>query len=142
MTTLARRERGTFADLFDWLEAELPTFPVFRPFTATQMMRVEAFDEEGHFVMRAELPGIDPDKDVEIAVQDGVLTVRAERREEKKEGRRSEFHYGTFRRSMTLPAGADVDDVKATYIDGILEIRIAVAELKKPEAKRISVVKG
>jgi HSP20 family molecular chaperone IbpA len=43
---------------------------------------------------------------------------------------------------MTLPAGADVDDVKATYIDGILEIRIAVPELKKPEAKRISVVKG
>jgi HSP20 family protein len=91
--------------------------------------------------MRAELPGIDPDKDVEIAVQNGVLTVRAERREEK-EGRRSEFHYGTFTRSMTLPAGADVDDVKATYIDGILEIRIAVPELKKPEAKRISVVKG
>jgi HSP20 family protein len=79
---------------------------------------------------------------VEIAVQKGVLTVRAERREEKKEGRHSEFHYGTFTRSMTLPAGADVDDVKATYIDGILEIRIAVPEVKKPEAKRISVVKG
>ncbi|MGH3463157.1 MAG: Hsp20/alpha crystallin family protein [Kribbellaceae bacterium] len=142
MTTLARRERGTFADLFDWLEAELPTFPVFRPFTATQMMRVEAFEEDDQYVLRAELPGIDPDKDVEIAVEGGALTVRAERREEKKEGGRSEFHYGTFTRSMTLPAGANVDDVKATYIDGILEIRIAVPEVKKPEAKRISIVKG
>ena len=142
MTTLARRERGTFADLFDWLEAELPTFPVFRPFTATQMMRVEAFEEDDQYVLRAEMPGIDPDKDVEIAVEGGVLTVRAERREEKKEGGRSEFHYGTFTRSMTLPAGANVDDVKATYIDGILEIRIAVPEVKKPEAKRISIVKG
>jgi HSP20 family molecular chaperone IbpA len=142
MTTLARRERGTFADLFDWLEAELPTFPVFRPLTATQMMRVEAFEEDDQYVLRAEMPGIDPDKDVEIAVEGGVLTVRAERREEKKEGGRSEFHYGTFTRSMTLPAGANVDDVKATYTDGILEIRIAVPEVKKPEAKRISIVKG
>ncbi len=144
MTTVARRERGTFADLFDWLEAEFPafpTFPVFRPFTGMQMIRVEEFEDEGSYVLRAELPGIDPDKDVEIAIADGLLTVKAERTEEKKEGRRSEFRYGTFMRNLRLPEGAVEDDVKASYHDGILEVRVPVAEAKKAEPKRISVVK-
>jgi len=142
VTTLARRERGTFADLFDWLEAEIPAFPAFRPFTSAQLMRVEDYDDEGRYVLRIEMPGIDPDKDLDIAISDGVLTVKAERREEKKEGQRSEFRYGTFRRSMTLPAGADEDDAKATYADGILEIQVAIGTMKEPEAKHISIVKG
>jgi HSP20 family protein len=142
VTTVARRDRGTFADLFDWLEAEFPALPVFRPFTGTQLMRVEDFHDDGHYVLRVELPGIDPDKDVDIAISDGVLTMKAERREEKKEGRRSEFHYGTFRRSMTLPAGADEDDIKATYADGILEVRIGIGSTERPEPKHISVLKG
>ena len=142
VTTLARRERGAFADLFEWFESEFPMFPVFRPFTTAQLMRVEDYLDDGHYVLRAELPGIDPDKDVDIAISDGVLTVKAERREEKKEGQRSEFRYGTFRRSTTLPAGADEDDVKATYADGILEIQVAIGTMKEPEAKHISIVKG
>lgn len=141
MTTLARREHGTFADLFDWLESEFPAFPVLRPLTGMQMVRVEAFDEDGQFVLRAELPGIDPDKDVEIAIRDGLLILKGERHEETKEARRSEFHYGTFTRTLRLPEGAVEDDAKATYHDGILEIRVPIAEQKKPEPKRIPVVK-
>ena len=142
MTTGAKRERGTFADLFDWMEAEFPTFPVFRSMAGAQMIRVEEFDEDGHYVLRAELPGIDPDKDVDIAIEDGMLTVKAERREEKKEGGHSEFRYGTFTRTLRLPAGAVEDDVSASYHDGILEIRAPIAAEKTPTTKHISVDKG
>lgn len=142
MTTLAKRERGTFADLFDWMETEFPAFPAFRSFAGAQMIRVEEFDEDEQYVLRAELPGIDPDKDVDIAIEDGLLTVKAERREEKKEGGRSEFRYGTFTRTLRLPAGTVEDDVKATYHDGILEIRAPIAAAKTPTAKHISVDKG
>ncbi|TDU83836.1 HSP20 family molecular chaperone IbpA [Kribbella voronezhensis] len=142
MTTLAKRERGTFADLFDWMETEFPTFPAFRSFTGAQMIRVEEFDQDGHYVLRAELPGIDPDKDVDISIEDGLLTVKAERREEKKESGRSEFHYGTFTRTLRLPAGTVEDDVNASYRDGILEIKAPIAPEKLPTAKHISVDKG
>jgi HSP20 family molecular chaperone IbpA len=142
VTALARRERGTFADMLDWLETEFPALPVFRPFTGAQMIRVEEFNEAGQYVLRAELPGIDPDKDVDIAIEEGLLIVKAERHEEKKkEGGRSEFRYGTFTRTLRLPTGAAEDDVRATYHDGILEIRVPVAAESKPEAKHISIVK-
>jgi HSP20 family molecular chaperone IbpA len=141
VTTLARRERGTFADMMDWMEAEFPTFPVFR-LAGAQMFRVEEFNEDGQYVLRAELPGIDPDKDVDIAIEGGLLTVKAERREEKKEGGRSEFRYGTFTRTVRLPEGAVEDDVTASYHDGILEIKAPIAEQKSPTAKHIPVEKG
>jgi HSP20 family protein len=95
-------------------------------------MRVEEFEEDKTLVVRAEMPGLDPDKDVEIDVSDQTLHLRAERRQETKveeKGRyRSEFRYGSFTRTVPLPAGATEEDVKATYKDGILEVRIPVDE--------------
>jgi len=139
MNSLVKRERGTFADLVDWLESE---FPALRPFTGQQMMRVEDYQDGDDYVVRAELPGIDPDKDVDLAVQDGVLTVKAERREERKDPHRSEFRYGSFSRSFTLPAGTDENNIRATYRDGILEIRVPVREEQKTEPRHITIVKG
>lgn len=98
-------------------------------FEATPM-RVEEFETDGHLVIRAEMPGIDPDEDVEITVTDHRLHLKAERRSETKQedvaGWRSEFRYGSFERTMTLPHGATEDDVTATYTDGILEIRVPI----------------
>jgi len=142
MNNIVKRERGTFADLFDWLENEFPAMPVFRPFAGQQMMRVEDYEEAGQYILRAELPGIDPEKDVDIAIENGVLTVKAERREEKTTAHRSEFRYGTLMRRLTLPPGADEEDVQATYRDGILEVRIAVKEQQRPTTKHISIAKG
>jgi len=103
----------------------------------SHLMRVEEYLEDDTWVIRAEMPGIDPDKDVEISVVDGVLHLRARREERKEEDRpdgyRSEFHYGGFQRSIQLPAGATEGDVKATYKDGILEIRVPAP--KAAEAK-------
>jgi HSP20 family protein len=141
VTVPARRERPMFADLMDWLESEFPALPIMRPFTGGHLVRVEDYVDEGQHVVRAELPGIDPESDVDITVQDGILTITAERREEKKEGGRSEFRYGSFSRSVSLPAGADEEDVTATYRDGILEVRTPLKEEKKPEPKHIAIAK-
>lgn len=91
-------------------------------------LRVEETKEDGNLVVRAEMPGVDPDKDVEIEVSDHVLHIsakRQERQEHKEKGSyRSEFRYGEFSRDLTLPEGVDRDAVKAEYKDGILEVRI------------------
>lgn len=93
-------------------------------------IKVEEFEDGAQLVVRAELPGIDPDADVEITMSDNTLHLRAERRSETKtedkKGYRSEFRYGSFSRSVRLPAGASPEDVSATYGDGILEVRIPI----------------
>ena len=142
MNTLARRERSPFADLVDWLESEFPTFGRLQPFGILQMLRVEEFRDGIEYVVRAELPGIDPDNDLELTVQDGVLTLRAERKEEQRETHRSEFRYGTFSRSLALPPGTDENDVRATYRDGILEIRVGMKPEEKGEPRRITIAKS
>ena len=92
------------------------------------LLRIEEFLEDDTLVVRAELPGVDVDKDVDISVHDGLLHIKGARIEEaEKKGKtfyRSEFRYGAFERTMALPPGATVDDVKATYENGVLEIRI------------------
>ncbi|HET7762889.1 MAG TPA: Hsp20/alpha crystallin family protein [Phycicoccus sp.] len=106
----------------------------------TKPMKLEEFVEDDTVVIRAELPGIDPDEDVDITVEDGMLHLTATREEhseeERPEGFRSEFHYGSLQRSIQLPEGANVDDITASYKDGILEVRVpAPAEVEKPTAK-------
>jgi HSP20 family protein len=130
-----RREMmSPFPELMEWLET--PMFG-FRPFS--RIIRVEDYVAEGRYVVRAELPGIDPEKDVEVTVDGGVLHIRAEKTTEKKEPHRSEFSYGSFYRSVTLPPGAKTDDVKATYRAGVLEISVGLAEEKKAEGRRITI---
>ena len=104
------------------------------------LMRVEEFTEDGACVIRAELPGIDPEKDVELSVVDGMLHIEARREERTEEkqphGYRSEFRYGTFTRSIRLPKGATEKDVTATYKDGILEVRVPTPpQVEQPAAK-------
>jgi HSP20 family protein len=105
-------------------------------------VRIEQFENDGELVVRAELPGIDPEKDVEVTVSRGVLHIRAERRCETatddNTGHRSEFRYGIRERSMRLPSGVTPDDVKATYKDGILEVRVPIDE--RSDSRRVPVV--
>ncbi|WP_113699249.1 Hsp20/alpha crystallin family protein [Nonomuraea lactucae] len=131
MGTPARREhRGLFPELFDWLD-----WPAVR---SQQPIRFEDYIKDGRYVVRAELPGIDPEKDLEITVRNGVLTIHGERREELKEQHRTEFRYGSFSRSITLPPGVDEQDIHAVYDKGILEISVKLAE-EKQEGRRIQI---
>ncbi|HMK12784.1 MAG TPA: Hsp20/alpha crystallin family protein [Acidimicrobiales bacterium] len=131
MTDLPVRkvEAAPTLSLWDWFET--PDFGRFfdvRPFFGRfdRLMRLEQELKDDTLVVRAEIPGIDPEKDVEITVQDGMLHIKAERRSESKETTegsfRSEFHYGSFERYIRVPKETDMDDVKATYKDGILEV--------------------
>ena len=109
-------------------------------------LRVEEYREGNTLVVKAEVPGIDPEKDVEITLLGNQLNI-AVRREEKsehkdKEGYRSEFRYGTFSRSVTLPGGVSQDDVQASYQDGVLEVRIPVPEEPAPGSRKIPISRG
>jgi len=83
-------------------------------------------------VLRAELPGIDPEQDVAVSVENDLLTIRGERREETKEKHRREFHYGSFRRTVSLPKGADPEKITASYNDGVLEVRVPTTAEETP----------
>lgn len=139
MNMPARREsRSFFPDLLDWMESP---FTMLRPFSA-QPIRVEDYIEDGHYVVRAELPGIDPDKQVQVSVAKGVLTIRAERQEEHEGRFHSEFRYGAFSRHIPLPASADEDDITATYRKGVLEVSIALKAKEPGPARHIPVTQG
>ena len=150
MTKLEKRG-APGADLFGRLFDDWWTdFPVWRPAFLwrefPEMIRVDEFRENGTLVVHAELPGVDPDKDVEVTVSDGVLHIRAERHEqedvEERGYVRHELRRGTFVRELPLPEGASDADVVATYADGILEIRVPVTTVTPPAATKVPVKKS
>ena len=105
---------------------------------------VDLVRKEDALVLRADIPGIKPD-DVEIEVEDDILTVSGEHREEKEEKKehymRRERRYGSFSRSMVLPKGVQADDIEAKCEDGVLEVTIPVPkgeEKQKIEVKSTS----
>ena len=139
MSTLLRRDpRAMFPDLVEWLEEP---FMTLRPYLA-QPIRIEDFVEGDHYMIRAELAGIDPEKDVEVMVGAGYLTIRAERHDKTGGKHRSEFRYGSLTRSLALPSNADEDDIKATYHDGILTVFVGLKVEKKESVKKIEVKNG
>jgi len=102
--------------------------------------RVDIHEEDQRFVVTADLPGVEG-KDIEITADEGVLTLKGERRSETKASKngyeRVERAAGTFLRRFTLPESADAEAIKATHTNGVLEVTIP----KRPQAqpRRISV---
>jgi HSP20 family protein len=138
MTTLEKYERPSLSDVV-WSTWPFSAAALKFPFGHVMAMRVEEYVDGDDLVVKAELPGLDPDKDVEVTVDDGLLTIAAERRDETVEGEagkpgyRSEFRYGSFRRVLPLRQGVRESDVTATYADGILVVRMpGGAEPAKP----------
>ena len=103
---------------------------------------MDLVESDDHFVLRADLPGLD-EGDVKIEVQDKVLTLSGERRFEhdaKKDGfYRVERGSGSFSRSLTLPEGVDLDAIAAKFDRGVLEVRIPKPEQRRPRRVQISV---
>jgi HSP20 family protein len=128
MSALTRRDSRALTDLFEWFEAP---YALLRPFAA-QTMRTEEGVENGRYVVRAEMPGIDPEKQAEVTVSKGILTIHADRQEEKDSKHRSEFRYGSFTRHVALPASADETDIEACYDKGILEVSVALKAKDEP----------
>jgi HSP20 family molecular chaperone IbpA len=127
MTTPAV-QHNRVPNLLDWVESAWPSLTAARSVFGTHLIRVEDKMEDDHYVIRAELPGINPDNDVKITVDDHTLVIDAERSEEKSDKTHTEFQYGSFHRAMSLPAGVKPDDVTATYTDGILTVTIGITQ--------------
>ncbi len=140
MTNLLKR-RQPRSWLPDWSDiwTDFPSWAGLGPLAGAHLIRLEDEMQDGHYLLRAELPGIDPAKDVDVTVQDGELVIKAERSEKKETKGRSEFHYGSFTRSVTLPAGANEEDIKATYDKGILTVDVAVPKQAAATEKHIEV---
>jgi HSP20 family protein len=105
---------------------------------------VDIYEQDGNLVLKAELPGVDP-KDVDVRVENNVMTLRGERRfddEVKRESyHRVERAYGTFSRSFTLPSVVDTGSIKAEYKDGVLRVMMPKREEAKPKQIAIQIGK-
>jgi HSP20 family molecular chaperone IbpA len=125
-TYLGPRARATF-----------PALPegVRRPFVPV----CDVFAREGDLIVRLEVPGVNPDEDVTIEVEDDVLVIRGERTTKKeideKDYYRMESSYGSFERRLPIPEGVKEDDITATYTEGVLEIVLPGAAPKEELAE-------
>jgi HSP20 family molecular chaperone IbpA len=119
-----------FPDLADWLES---------PWTGPgHVFRLEETIRDNRFLIRAELPGLDPENDIEVRVDGRILTIRAERHQQDTGPYRSEFRYGSVARAVSLPAKVDPADVTARYDKGVLEVSVPVQAVK-PEGTQIPI---
>ncbi|WP_406045168.1 Hsp20/alpha crystallin family protein [Micromonospora sp. NBC_00898] len=131
MSTITRFTGGALAP-FDWTNLSL--FPLLAP-----SIRIEDYQDGDQYVIRAEMPGIDPVKDVRITFADSELRLDVVRKETSRPDKtRSEFHYGSFSRTIPLPAGVTEKTIAARYADGMLEITAKVGDIK-PGAKEIPI---
>ena len=103
---------------------------------------VDTVETEESIMLKADLPGIDP-KDVEVEVENGTLTLRGERRQEKdvkeENYRRIERSYGSFVRSFTLPNTVDTEKIQAEYRSGVLELTLPKRAEAKPKQIKVAV---
>jgi HSP20 family protein len=103
---------------------------------------VDVYEDEHNVTLKIEVPGID-EKDIDVRIENNLLTVHGERKIEKEEKeenyRRVERHYGSFTRTFTLPNTVDTDSVSATYDKGVLKIRLAKKAEAKPKQIKVNV---
>ena len=115
-----------FSTLSEWMQ----------PFMSGWSPALDVFEDRDNLTVKAELPGMKKE-DIEISLHDGVLTLSGERKGEQKFGQgevhRSERFVGKFQRTLTLPTTVDIDNVKATYKDGILTVVLPKSEQAKPK---------
>ncbi len=148
---LARRDLTLFDSLqrevdrvFDEFTRGFPSFglpAMAQPGLPELKPRMDVSETEKEFEITAELPGLE-EKDVQVNVADGVLTIRGEKKAEKEEKDKNyhlvERSYGAFSRSLDLPEGVDPDAIKASIANGVLKVSVpkpAPAQVKKVDVK-------
>lgn len=124
MSTLARVAGSPVSEILDWLDSTQS----FGPKSMARYIPVEDFTKEGKYVLRADLPGVDPEKDIDVSIDGDVLTISGQRREEEHDKGHDEVRYGSFSRSLKLPRGVQHDQVSARYESGVLEVTVPIPE--------------
>ena len=111
------------------------TFKTFNP-------TVDVREDEKEVTIKAELPGLD-EKDLDVTLADGVVTIKGEKKEEKEDEKDGYWHretrYGTFRRVITVPEGIDREKVEARFKNGVLTITVPRSEEAKEKVKKIAI---
>ena len=134
-TTLQDRMNRLFQDSFSPSRDEALSTSSFAP-------AVDVYEDEQKITLKIEVPGID-EKDIDIRVENNVLTVTGERKFEKEEKeenyRRVERHYGSFTRSFTLPNTVDAENISADYDRGVLKVQLAKKAEAKPKQIKVNV---
>jgi len=110
--------------------------------TSTWSPSVDITENDNSYTVKVELPGVNKD-DVKITMQENVLTIRGEKKQEK-ESKESNFHrtersYGAFQRSFSLPSAVKSEKIEASYKDGILTVALPKSEASKPKQIEVSV---
>ena len=103
---------------------------------------VDVYEDEDKLVVKAELPGVEKEN-ISVDLQNGILTIKAERRceSEEKDGRtfyRKEMVYGSFTRSFSLPQDVVAENVKAEHTNGVLTVEVPKPEARKPKQIKVS----
>lgn len=135
MSTLQERMNRLFSD-------QLGAITHDEALTGNFVPPVDVYEDENSIQVRLEVPGIE-EKDIDIRLENNVLTVRGERKFEKEE-KEENFHrverrYGTFTRSFTLPSTVNSEDVQADYDKGVLKIRLAKRAEAKPKQIKVNI---
>lgn len=137
------RFQDDFNDLFRSAFEHWPSFPDddSNVITSEWAPSVDIVEEDKQFVISADIPGVDP-RDIEVSVENDMLTIKGERETEKKEEKngyhRTECSRGVFYRRLTLPESADPDKITAKGKNGVLKITLGKRAAAKPK-KLISV---
>lgn len=125
------------ADSLEWLERAWPLgLEPVRPFGPEHIIRVEESLQDDVYRVRAELPGLAAE-DIHVTAHGGMLTIAAERKSHDDANGISEFRYGSFARTKSLPQGADTAAITADYTDGILEVTVPCAE--QPDSHEVPI---
>ncbi len=107
--------------------------------------RVDVAETDKEITVTAELPGMEQ-KDIEISLADGLLTLKWEKKQSSEEQKEGYYHaersFGAFSRSLAIPVEIEENKIEATYKDGVLKIRLPKAESQKARAKKIEVKAG
>jgi HSP20 family protein len=107
--------------------------------------KIDVFEKDHRLVTRVDLPGMKKD-DIKVEVTDGQLVISGERKHEAEEKGehfyRSEREYGSFYRSVPLPEGAKVDEVKATFSDGVLEVSVPLPPRPTAKVRKVEIEEG
>jgi HSP20 family protein len=141
---LDQSDEGPFDDL-DRLQRQLGRFFDFGfdnagLFDRSLAPAMDLVEEDQDYVLYFDLPGVDK-KDLELTVENNVLTVKGDKKEPKEGGRffRKETWAGTFRRTVSLPPAADPEVVRAELVDGVLTVTIGKREELKPRQIAVNV---
>ena len=133
-TTLQDRMNRLFRDNYGEGQEALSTSTFAPP--------VDVYEDEHNVTLKIEVPGID-EKDIDVRIENNLLTVHGERKFEKEEKeenfRRVERQYGSFTRSFTLPSTVNPEQVQAHYDKGILKIQLAKKAEAKPKQIKVNV---